>query len=54
VTDLVDKLRDEIERLRDLVHLCSGFLDPKSPDAHVRAAVQRVIREMSVREVKND
>ena len=44
----IERLRAEIVGLRDLVHLCSGFLDPDSRDAHVRAAVKRVIREMTV------
>ena len=47
-----ERVSEQRLQLLDLVHLCSGFLDSKSPDAHVRAAVQRVIREM--RKVKHD
>jgi len=37
---------EENKRLRDLVHLLSGFLDPDSEDAHVRHALKRVQEEM--------
>ncbi len=46
-TAIIRRQQAEIERLRDLVHLCSGFLDPDSDDVHERAAVQRVREGMS-------